>query len=235
MELSTSFLIYAAVFRLAVIAVGVVAIVLGYLLFVRASVTRSRTEAGIEIAEIKLNLKNAAPGTCFAAFGAGIVLAMLVGGSPSLTMEAAQNVAASDEKVTGQMIRLPGHSIRVKGNGLSSQLAEAARQAESGDLSGAMAAYSDLLQAPGLSAAEAALALEPMARIALARDDHAQAETLARLAVLFSNDAPEPLHTLARILIARGQPAEAADVLDQAERLGSLSQAERDQILGTDQ
>ncbi|MEM7224594.1 MAG: tetratricopeptide repeat protein [Pseudomonadota bacterium] len=216
MELSTGFLIYAGVFRLAVIAVGVVAIVLGYRLFVRASIVKGRTEAGLEIAKFKLNLKNAAPGTCFAAFGAGIVLAMLIEGSPSLTMETAQGVAANEQARAAQTIRLKGDGQAQLPADLAQHLGATAGQVRDGDLSGAMASYSALLRTPGLSAAEAGLALEPMARIALQREDMAQAETLARLAVQFTDGAPQPLDTLARILIARGEPAEAVALAKRA-------------------
>jgi Flp pilus assembly protein TadD len=214
MDLSTGFLIYAAVFRLSVIAVGVVAIVLGYLLFVRATVAHGRTEAGLEIAEFKLNLKNAAPGTCFAAFGAGIILAMLVGGSPSLTLKTAQGAASSDK--LARVVKLKGNGQAQFPNHLTNSLAEAALRLRNGDDPGAMAGYSAVLKTPGLSAAEAALALEPMARIALLRGDHEQAETLARLAVLFSTGAPATMDTLARTLIARERPVEAVTVARQA-------------------
>ena len=214
MELSAGFLIYAAVFRLAVIAVGVVAIVLGYLLFVRASIVKGRTETGLEIAKFKLNLKNAAPGTCFAAFGAGIVLAMLIEGSPSLTLETAQT-AVAEEQAT-QTLRMKGQAPRDHSPSLALDLGQAAQHLRDGEPALAMAAYSRLLETRGLTAAEAALALEPMARIALDRDEFAQGETLARLAVLFSGGAPDALDTLARILIAREESAEAVALARQA-------------------
>ena len=225
MELSTGFLIYAAVFRLAVIAVGIVAIVLGYFLFVRVSSSRSRTEAGLEIAEFKLNLKNAAPGTCFAAFGAGIILAMLIEGSPSLTMETAQNVAAAERSAAPQPVSVAGsvRSLTMKGDpegtlppGLADRLESAASSAAQGDLSGAMNAYSAILEERGLLASEAALALQPMAEIALQRGDHAQAETFARLAMFFAGYEAGSLDTLARVLIAQGHPGEAVELARQA-------------------
>lgn len=214
MDLSAGFLIYAALFRLAVIAVGVVAIVLGYLLFVRGAVARGRTDAGLEVAEFKLNLKNAAPGTCFAAFGAAVIVAMLVGGSPSLMMERAGRTAAPEGSTVwpGQpasLVRLKGADAVPLPQALGRQLAEAAGRLRAGDHAGAMAAYSAALEAPGLSAGQAALALEPMARVSLLRGDHEQAETLARLAVIFSAGEPAALDTLARALIAREQPRDA--------------------------
>ncbi len=67
----TGFLIYAELFRLAVIAAGMVAVVLGYKLFVRG-VTGSEggSNVGAEAGPIKLTLANAGPGLGFALFGA---------------------------------------------------------------------------------------------------------------------------------------------------------------------
>lgn len=207
MPLEIAYFIYATAFRLAVIAVGAVAILLGYLLFVRGAVARGRTEAGLEISQFKLDLKTAAPGTGFAAFGAAVVVVMLVTGSPSLMLETAQSAATSDGPV--RVLRLKGGGgIELPGS-LADTLAGAAERHRAGNPAAAMAAYSAVLETPDLSVAEAALALEPMARIALARGDHEQAETLGRMAVLFSGAAPAALDTLARTLIARERPAEA--------------------------
>ena len=223
MELSTGFLLYAAVFRLAVIGVGVVAIVLGYLLFVRGTVAHGKTDAGLEFAEFKLNLKSAAPGTCFAAFGAVIIIVMLADGNPELVLETARNAAMPGEasasavrmKGDGGAVALPGLPDGLAGEpggGLGGHLAVAARAVREGDTGAAMAAYSAALGTPGLSTAQTALALGPMARIALMRGNQEQAETLARLAVLFSGGAPEALDALARTLIVRARPGEAVDL-----------------------
>jgi hypothetical protein len=81
MSMVTAFLIYAALFRLAIIAAGGLAIYLGYRLFLWAG-TRSRrgdnqTEAGIKGGDFELSVKNAAPGTVFAFFGSSRVRSFL--------------------------------------------------------------------------------------------------------------------------------------------------------------
>lgn len=213
MELSTGFLLYAAVFRLAVIAVGVVAIVLGYLLFVRGAVARGKTDAGLEFAEFKLSLKSAAPGTCFAAFGAVIIVVMLMDGNPELVLEEARGAAAG--ATTGAALRMKGDggadadALAALSDGLAGHLTAAAQAHRDGDTTLAMGVYSRVLSSPELTKAETALALEPMARIALMRGDKDQAEILARLAVLFSGGAPETLDALARAQIARAEADEA--------------------------
>ena len=80
MDLTAEFLIYATLFRLAIIGVGVFAIVLGYKLFVRGVMPEGRTEGELDAGEIRLTVKNAAPGTCFALFGAAMVSVMLISG-----------------------------------------------------------------------------------------------------------------------------------------------------------
>ena len=93
MDIATGFLIYASLFRLAVIAAGVVCVVLGYRLFVRGVMPEGRTDAEVAAGDIRLSLKNAAPGTIFALFGASTIMVMLIQGSPELLMEDIGNLA----------------------------------------------------------------------------------------------------------------------------------------------
>lgn len=87
MDPTVGFLIYAALFRLAMIGAGVFAIVLGYKLFVRGVMPEGRTDSELGAGEIKLTVKNAAPGTCFALFGAAMVSVMLIQGNPQLVFD----------------------------------------------------------------------------------------------------------------------------------------------------
>jgi hypothetical protein len=87
MDLAAGFLIYATLFRLAIIAAGVFAIVLGYKLFVRGVMPEGRTEGELDAGQIRLTVKNAAPGTCFALFGAAMVGVMLIQGNPELLFD----------------------------------------------------------------------------------------------------------------------------------------------------
>ena len=91
MSITTSFLFYASLFRLAVIAAGTIAIYLGYKLFLRGACADNTggggTEAQARGGGFELTLKNAAPGSVFAFFGAIVIAVMLVQGSPELVVE----------------------------------------------------------------------------------------------------------------------------------------------------
>ena len=87
MDLTAEFLIYATLFRLAIIGAGVFAIVLGYKLFVRGVMPEGRTEGELDAGQIRLTVKNAAPGTCFALFGAAMVSVMVIQGNPELLFD----------------------------------------------------------------------------------------------------------------------------------------------------
>lgn len=97
MDETVGFLIYAAVFRLAVVGAAVVTIILGYTLFVRGVMPRQSTDAGAEAGGVKLSVRNAAPGTCFALLGAAILAAMLAHGNPMLEMQRVQNTEPQDD------------------------------------------------------------------------------------------------------------------------------------------
>ncbi|MCP4696801.1 MAG: hypothetical protein GY862_08120 [Gammaproteobacteria bacterium] len=83
-------LLYLMGFRLLVILLGGMSIYLGYRLFVQAMGKRQSKAADSTGAEMDarfgdnhLSLKNAAPGTFFAAFGVVIVIVVLVGSPPA--------------------------------------------------------------------------------------------------------------------------------------------------------
>lgn len=71
---------YVLIWRLAVLTCGLVAVILGYKLFKLGFTVQGDLEAGISGQTIKL--RNIAPGTFFALFGAAII-ATLVWTSPS--------------------------------------------------------------------------------------------------------------------------------------------------------
>lgn len=90
---AASFIVYLTCYRLAVIAAGIICIVLGYKLFVRGvfpSRGESKTnseELKAEFGNMRLTLINAAPGTAFALFGMTMIVAMSVVGGPKMTLE----------------------------------------------------------------------------------------------------------------------------------------------------
>ncbi|MFC1573300.1 hypothetical protein ACFL6M_06845 [Candidatus Eisenbacteria bacterium] len=105
MELTDSnisaILVYLGMWRLGLIAAGITSLILGYRLFCIAGTPGHRaaggsTEAEASVLAFKLSLKGAAPGTCFASFGAVILCAALVTGSPSVILENLRESARSE-------------------------------------------------------------------------------------------------------------------------------------------
>jgi hypothetical protein len=90
----TPLIYYLAAIRLGVIAAGIICITLGYRLFMRAlppsgpaSDPIPKEDVSAEIAGTKLTIRNASPGTCFALFGAVIIVAMYITGGPEATLD----------------------------------------------------------------------------------------------------------------------------------------------------
>ena len=83
MDLPLVFILYLTLFRLAIIAAGIISLVLGYRLFcrgvwpsegVRQDGEREQTLTEARIIGARFTLKNAAPGTAFALFGVVIIV-----------------------------------------------------------------------------------------------------------------------------------------------------------------
>ena len=76
-------IVYLLVFRLSIVILGGVSIVLGYSLFVKGITAGGEgSEMGAKVGGMALNLKGAAPGTFFAAFGVIIVSVMMTSSPP---------------------------------------------------------------------------------------------------------------------------------------------------------
>jgi len=87
--------------RIAIVAAGVVCVFLGYKLFCGGT-SASPSSVGDSIIEssvagVRFSLKNAAPGTGFALFGAILIVVMLIQSSPSVTLETMSKWKASTE------------------------------------------------------------------------------------------------------------------------------------------
>lgn len=118
MSVETAFLLYAGLYRCVVLIVGCFFCYLGYRLFTKgfaASVTQMKTQWII--------LKNAAPGTVFAAFGAAMIIAMVLQGNPEYLAEPVTKIGTK-EKNWGTILRsedsLSSELRRVKNDVLES-------------------------------------------------------------------------------------------------------------------
>ena len=157
-------------------------------------------------------VKSAAPGTCFALFGAGLVVAMLVTGNPELALRSAERATRPDGGAheTVQVTQLkggPGDSGSAAAFGALVEFGASREQA--GDRAGAIAAYAQALSKGDVPLSAAALPLHRVAALYHAEGRHEEALPLARLAVSLTGDDPDLLHLLARILEARGETGEA--------------------------
>ena len=208
MDTLVAFVLYVAFFRVAIILAGVTSILLGYLLFLRGVFPTSdakRHEDKIEAraAGASLTLKNAAPGTAFAAFGALIIVSMLVTGRPEATLE---------------LLERGGSKIRaeVRGDDIGSARSDSDR------------ALSLLRQGNKQRAAdladralrELAAPLNDFAWVLLKSDsDPAQARQIAMAAVSIQPMEPNFLHTLAEIQFTTGEREQAIRTLERAQAI----------------
>ncbi len=216
MDITTGFLIYASLFRLAVIAAGVASIVLGYFLFARGVMPGGGTHAEARAGDIRLTLKNAAPGTVFALFGAAVIVVMLIQGSPELLIEDVSQLAASTER-SDQAVK---RRVQLKGPGdeapaeardrYNAAFQQGLRHQEAGEVAPAIAAYGRALSESDVSLRHAASALNQLAWLYREPGLTDEALGLARVAVAADGNQAAYRDTLALTLLERGEPEEAA-------------------------
>ena len=216
MSIEFAFLIYLTLFRLAIIAAGVISIVLGYCLLCRGiwpdGGTRQETVVEAKVAGSSFTLKNAAPGTSFALFGVLIISVMFAKGSPEFTLEILHNagiVSGTGESGTG-MTRLV---MRGNEDNTVYALTQQGMMYERNDeREKAFAAYQDAL----------ALMAAPMNHLAWLYQKQgklAKGLPLIRLAVQLRPDDTNFLDTLAVILCKNGEHSEALRVMERAAEL----------------
>ncbi len=170
MDVTTGFLIYAALFRLAVIAAGVAIIALGYRLFARGVMPEGGTHAEARAGDIRLTLKNAAPGTVFALFGAAIIVVMLIQGSPELLIEDVSQLSASASEKPGEdavkrRVQLKGPWDEAQAEArdrYNAAFQQGLRHQEAGEVAPAIAAYGRALSESQVSLRRAASALNQL-------------------------------------------------------------------------
>jgi len=221
MDLATSFLIYATLFRLAVIAAGVLIIVLGYRLFLQGLASSDETDASIEGGGFKLTLKNAAPGTSFALFGAVLISVMVIRGSPELDITAAAPDAGAVTATSPlyERLKLRGEPTREQVSAFavaaSEQLLQAGiRKERQEDFSGALEAYHLALSLPGQPPSHLVSPLNQMAWIYQQQAEPELALPLANLAHQINPSSILVMDTLARVHVQLEQFDKAQVLLD---------------------
>ncbi len=206
MENEIGYMLYAGIYRLAVIGAGVVSIVLGYRLFLHgagAAAGGQGTAASAKSGTFSLSIRNAAPGTCFALFGAGLIVAMVVEDPPLLTARSEAGGA---------------RYVQIKGANAASEWHKAKSLAQSGDAGAAMTAYGALAAKPDAVAHDVARVAAGMAGIYLEQTRTLEALAMARLAVQVDGREPEFLRILAKAAEANGLTDEARAAAERAAR-----------------
>jgi tetratricopeptide (TPR) repeat protein len=220
MSLFSEFFLYAAVFRLAIIAAGTVSLMLGYRLFtvgIRSEKEDSnKTTFNAKIAGLTFALKNAAPGTFFALFGVIIISVMLVQGNPELTLKSVSDA----QRAAG----LPESSELTLRGGASASIGKFDDAVQRGleydrkrDTANAVASYEEAMT-------DVATPMNQLAWDYLQQGKAESALPLARLAVQLCPGKAPFLDTLAEILFKMGELDEALKWMEKAAALDSKYQ-----------
>lgn len=205
---------YLAVFRLGVLGAGIICVVLGYFLFRGESGTGSRqgnTSIDASIAGSKFSVKNAAPGTAFALFGAALIVSMIWLNGPelnykTLTKELAET--GGTQPAGGFQLTMRGDGDQ-RGTGIEGLNANGAKLQHDNRLAEAQKEYEKALR----------IMSEPMNNLAwlyYLQGDLTKAAPLAEMAVNISPERAEFLSTLGMIRAKSGKVQEAILLLERA-------------------
>lgn len=179
------FYIYAAIIKLALIGAGAMSIFLGFRLFVAGVGTGEAGALQADARQLTLRLEQAAPGTCFALFGAALVASVAWNAAPSYEAERSPSHSGSDK-------------LKMRGDVALNRIGEYAAALSNGALT--------LREAAPLLAGLAALLIE------LGERD-AEAKAYAQLALTI-DPANAPAVTAQAIALARlGECTDARDLL----------------------
>jgi hypothetical protein len=176
MSMEVAFILYALVFRLAIIAVGFSLIYFGYRLFAKqGELLKTSIEASIPAAKIRIT--NTTSGTAFAVIGCVLLAVMIAKGEPELERRTTADTAKTTAEAGTQLV-LRGQSTP-SGDTLEGFLANGLAAEKEGDRPRAAAQYRSalaLISAP----------LNNLAYIDCSMNDLRSAKQLIDLAVTMS-------------------------------------------------
>jgi tetratricopeptide (TPR) repeat protein len=201
MEPNYSFIIYAAVFRIAIILSGIISIVLGYKLFskrIYTEVKDSKTEANISSGPLKIYLKNGGPGLFFAMFGVCIICIMLINGIP-----------VSIEEVDGNRIKrtIRGNSAIKDEMTIEELNDEGVKFERKGELDKAYDYYSKAVKLTSIP-------INNFAWILQKQGNYTDSIALSRVTVFMDPNNPKYIDTLAVALCKNGMLEESLEVIN---------------------
>jgi tetratricopeptide (TPR) repeat protein len=184
-----AFIVYALAFRLSGMLVGALCLILGFRLFVLGVMPREGSDIDAETGNVRLSVKNAAPGSVFAAFGAVIVCTMILAGLPALERPAAEG----------------GATLSLRGDRPALSDPETDR-AEIAQLAG-------VLSNNEMPLGEAAPSLRELAQVYLRQGRLDEAFAYVSLAITINRSDAAALMLLSEIETARGNPERAGAAL----------------------
>ena len=216
------FIIYVTLFRLAIIAAGVISIVLGYRLFCKGIWPKQPgdqdTTFDAKVAGANFTLKNAAPGTFFALFGV-IIISFMLSGMPEFSFETLNQATPVEPPVkTGSIPTTSKTVLKMRGddkqtvdnNNTVKVLTQTCQDHyDNGQLEQAMTAC---YQAVNL----ATDSLNMLARLYQEQNKFTEAQTLAKAVITMDPGDAGALRTLAVILCGAEQHNDAQHWLKQA-------------------
>jgi len=225
MSLSSQFIVYVTVFRLAIIATGVASMVMGYRLFIRGIYPTGASDSSIDFkaAGSGFTLKNAAPGTCFAIFGVVLITAMLIQGSPKFTSEMMEKAAGADAPTASAKVELRGAQTQ---DSFDALVEKGIAYEKAGDTSHAAEAYQQAL-------AGLAIPMNQLAWLYYQQSKTEQALPLARMAAQIDPENPAILDTLAEVLARHGDRAEAVKWMEKAASLDTQYRGKLEELKQT--
>jgi len=220
--MATAHIIYAALFRISIIAAGFGCVVLGYRLFVHGVMPKIGSEIDAQAGEIRLTLKNAAPGTCFAALGVLMIVAMVIQGNPEKKIV---------EVITKEGTRRET-TYRSNDKNILAAINSGKKLEQAGRLDEATKAYAAPLNDGNLPLKDAADPLKAIAAVYLRQDRYDEAIAYASLAFQVDQANSNVLALIARIQFRRGKYEEAIEAISEAARNNPTFIAERDRMKG---
>ena len=227
-DIILGFLIYAELFRLAVIAAGIVTVIFGYKLFVRG-VTGGKGGSNInaEVGEIKLTLANAGPGFVFALFGAFIITVMLVQGNPQLDLKDIKLLMKDGQQAEIGSASLKGRNYEESSEGLQhfdQAYNEGVEKQRTGNTEAAITAYNKALSESDVSLSKAAVVFNELAWSYRTQHRIDEALALAHIATTVAPDNANAFDTMALILLDRKEYKAAEKAAEKAINLDRTKQ-----------
>lgn len=242
--MSSAHIIYAALFRLAIIAAGFGCVMMGYRLFVLGVMPQEGSDLDTELGQVRLSVKNAAPGTCFAAMGIFSIVVMVIQGNPEVKivevptqegLRVESTFRSDDEDTTNttpagkedyhQEATWPAHS-----DVILPAMARGRELEVAGQLNKALRAYVEPLKNGALPLRVAIEPLRAIAAVYRKQDRLDEGLAYARLAYLVEPGNAEGLALIARIQLGRGNYAEAISYMSRAASIDASYIPERERL-----